>query len=127
MKAGLKITRWLAPDAWFLENPVGLLMEMPWMQRYGPSLNVCSYCRYGKPYRKNTCIWSNVANLDLKTCSGANLCKSKAILGYHPVTAQSGGTARAVGSGGGRNVYPIPPRLVPHAFARAIGQAGAGG
>ena len=122
--AGLEITRWLRPDSFFLENPVGLLMEMPWMQRYQRLLNVCSYCRYGKPYRKNTCIWSDV-NLDLKTCSGKTLCANKAALGYHPVTAQSGSTARSLGSGGGRNVYPIPSKLVAHLFARAIEHADA--
>ena len=123
--AGLKITRWLAPDAFFLENPVGLLMEMPWMKRYQRFLGVCSYCKYGKPYRKNTCIWSDVANLDLEVCSGETACANKVALGYHPVTAQSGSTARSEGSGGGRNVYPIPSKLVTHLFARAIEHADA--
>ena len=83
-------------------------------------LNITSYCRYGKPYRKNTCIWSNVPELNLKVCAGQTRCANKLNLGYHPVTAQSGSTARAEGSGSGRSVYPIPSRLVAHLFRRAV-------
>ena len=120
--SGLKITRHLSPDAWFLENPVGLLMEQDFMQKLKKHLNIVSYCRYGKPYRKNTCIWTPVARLGLKVCAGETRCKAKTVLGFHPVTAQSGGTARALGSGGGRNVYPIPSALVRHLFRKAVEQ-----
>ncbi len=122
--AGLKITKYLAPDAWFLESPVGLLVQQDWMESLNSKyLNVCSYCRYGTAYHKNTCIWSNVVGLDLKVCAGATRCPNKRDLGFHPVTAQSGASARAQGSGGGRNVYPIPAPLVRHLFRKALEHA----
>ena len=75
VKAGLKITKYLAPDAFFLESQVGLLMQQPWIQSFNERyLNLTSYCRYGKPYRKNTCIWTDVPGLDLKVCAGAARC-----------------------------------------------------
>ena len=120
--SGLKIARYLLPDVWFLENPVGLRMEQDFMQKLKNYLNIVSYCRYGKPYRKNTCIWTPVVGLDLKVCAGETRCTAKRELGFHPVTAQSGGTARALGSGGGRNVYPIPSALVRHLFRKAVEQ-----
>ena len=125
--AGLAITRhvarYFALDAWFMENPVGLLKDQAFIQPLKKYLNVCSYCRYGKPYRTNTCIWSSVPGLGLKVCAGVTRCADKRSLGYHPVTAQSGSTARSEGSGGGRNVYPIPSRLVSHLFRRAVEHA----
>ena len=39
-------------------------------------------------------------------------CENKGLLGYHPVTAQSGLSGRAVGSGSAVAVYPIPEKLV---------------
>lgn len=98
-------------------------MEQDFMQRYKKYLHICSYCKYGTPYRKNTCIWTNVNGVELKACSGDTTCKAKETLGFHPVTAQSGGFARAEGSRGGRNVYPISAALVRQLFRPAVWQA----
>lgn len=47
----------LAPELWFVENPVGGLRKMKFMRKR-PRFTVC-YCQYGAPYRKPTDIWTN--------------------------------------------------------------------
>jgi len=50
---------WLKPRYWFVENPVGMLATRPLMLPFQPYLRYVSYCRYGEPVRKDTCIWTN--------------------------------------------------------------------
>ena len=46
-----------APD-WFMENPEGGLLK--WREVVaGLPMRVVDYCKYGKPYRKRTAIWTN--------------------------------------------------------------------
>ena len=47
---------------WTMENPQGHLMKQPEMEKY--KMIMTSYCKYGYPYRKNTCFW--YGNIDLK-------------------------------------------------------------
>jgi hypothetical protein len=120
VKSGLRVIRHMQPDFWFMENPVGLLKEQPFMRRLDKHINTCSYCRYGRRlYRKNTNIWSN-APLVLKTCSKESPCSSQREHGRHFVTAQSGPTTEARGSGKGENVYGIPCPLVRDLFAQGL-------
>ncbi len=73
VKSALKVTafvRQLAGKcAWFLESPVGLLHQQRFMAPMEPHKNVCTYCRYGKAFKKPTHVWSNVPDLELKACS----------------------------------------------------------
>jgi hypothetical protein len=118
-----------APFFWTIENPVGLLRTRPYMQRLRPYLNTTSYCKWGKPFRKDTDIWTNVPGLELPVCRQGTYCATKAALGHHPVTAQSGhsgsGSQRfAEGSGAGENVYPLPSRLTRSIVRAALQQTG---
>jgi len=103
------------PFFWTMENPVGLLRTRPYMQRLLPYRNTTSYCRWGKAFRKDTDIWTNVPGLDLPMCRKGTYCSQKATMGHHAVTAQSGpsssGQRTTRGSGNGENVYPLPKRL----------------
>lgn len=51
------------PDAWFIENPRGLLRKMPFMdeflKRTGGVRHTVTYCQYGDTRMKPTDIWTN--------------------------------------------------------------------
>ncbi len=113
------------PVFWTIENPVGLLQHQPFMRRFDKQKHTTSYCRWGSAfkYRKNTNIWSNL-DLDLPICNVHTPCQSKRRYGRHLRTAQSGDSSGgSVGSGGGENVYGLPPKLVRHLIRAAIEQA----
>lgn len=117
------------PFFWSLENPVGLLRTRPYMQRLQQYLNTTSYCKWGRPYRKDTDIWTNVPNASLPLCRLGNYCKQKQEMGTHGVTAQRGHAMRgeeiaSVGSGARENVYPLPSRLTGHLFRSALASLG---
>ena len=108
---------------WTLENPVGLLRTRPYMQRLLPYMNTTSYCKWGKSFRKDTDIWTNVSGLNLPLCRKGNYCPPKASFGHHSITAQSGpnkGKGGTVGSGSGENVYPLPNRLTSTIIRTAL-------
>ena len=119
----------LAPDPrrffWTVENPVGLMRTRSFMQELEPYLHTTSYCKWGKPYRKDTDIWTNVQDLVLPICRQGSYCAHKKEHGVHRATAQilpssSSGPDGPVGSGSGENVYPLPPRLTAHVFKTAL-------
>jgi transposase InsO family protein len=103
---------WLKPRYWFVENPVGMLATRPLMLPFQPYLRYVSYCRYGEPVRKDTCIWTNAPVTDLRICRKGTFCATKAAHGHHTHTAQAGPTSRATGSGSAENVYHIPQPLL---------------
>lgn len=49
----------LNPTYWCIENPVGKLRKLPFMQVL-PRKTV-TYCQYGEPNRKPTDIWTNIS------------------------------------------------------------------
>lgn len=112
VKRSLKIIKHVDPDFWSIENPVGLMRTRPFMQKLEPYRHSTSYCRFGKPFRKDTDIWTNAAGLDLPQCRQATPCPIKAEHGRHLVSAQAGDKGNMKGSGGGENVYPLPKKLV---------------
>ena len=116
-KRSLRIMKYAKPTAWSFENPVGLLRERPFMQRLLKFRKTCSYCKYGKKYRKNTDIWTNL-NVDLDRCTAETPCIQKAKTGVHPVTAQLGPSGSQPGSGVPENVYGLPSRLISHIYSR---------
>ena len=109
---------YLRPRFWFVENPDGYLRSRPIMIPYRPYLHNLSYCHYGTPYRKHTCIWTNAPALQVARCTVRNPCEHLQTQGHHPRTAQAGPTSRVPGSGLGKHVYVIPPRLLQHLFRR---------
>ena len=124
VKKALKIIKYVRPDIWTLENPVGLLKDQPFMRPFEKYKNTTSYCKWGRAYKKPTNIWSNVGDLDLPMCNSETPCAHKANYGHHQFTAQSGDTSngKSKGSGGGKNVYPLPSRLVCHIYKKGIEQ-----
>ena len=123
VKRALKIIKHVDPHIFTLENPVGLLKDQPFMRPLDKYINTTCYCRFGMAYKKPTNIWSNVQNLDLPVCNKETPCPHKAKHGHHPYTAQSGDTlSGAIGSRGGRNVYPIPSKLVCHVYSKGLMQ-----
>lgn len=124
VKRALQIIDFVDPDFWFLENPAtGLLKDQPCMRRYESLRHTTCYCRWGFPYRKPTSIWTNIPDLDLPMCNSRTPCAIKREHGRHLVTAQAGpgGDARDMpGSGGGENVYGLPPSLVRYLFKRGL-------
>lgn len=91
-KRCFEIIEYFQPKRWYVENPGGgaLMDKRPYMQKYEPFKNPCCYCRYGKPYKKPTNIWSNVPNLRLKVCNSETPCAYYKQHGNHRSTAQSG-------------------------------------
>jgi site-specific DNA-cytosine methylase len=87
VKRALRIIKYARPHFWTLENPVGLLQTRPYMQRLEPYKLLTSYCRFGRPFRKDTNIWTNVA-AELPRCAAGSYCSAKARLGHHLVGAQ---------------------------------------
>lgn len=116
------------PFHWTLENPVGLLRTRPFMQRLTKYRNTTSYCRWGKAFRKNTDIWSDVPDLELPQCRKGEYCDAKERFGYHVSNAQngppSGGLRYVPGSGTGENVYPLPKKLTSFVIRRAFQNGG---
>ena len=127
VKTALRIIRHVRPKFWFMENPVGLLKEMPFMQKYAKYRNTCSYCKYGTKYRKNSNIWSNVPELNLLKCVGDARCEHRKKHGVHAATAQKGPSGTRAswvpGSKSGKHVYAIPSRLVNYLFAKGAAYA----
>ena len=110
----LRIRRFLRPDWFTIENPVGLLQTRPFMQAMERFKKEVSYCHFGRPFRKNTMFWTNVG-VELPVCRGATKCAVKQATGRHHEEASGWAF---VGSDGikrrqPRNrLYSIPSRLV---------------
>ena len=118
VRTALKIVACARPTIWFLENPAtGLLKDQKFMAPLANFKHTTCYCKWGFQYKKPTNIWSNVEGLELPVCNSQTPCAIKREHGRHLLTAQSGDSSGgAVGSGGGENVYGLPPRLVRHLF-----------
>lgn len=109
--ATLACLLWLKPRYWFIENPRGMLPKRPLMLPLQPYLHHVSYCHYGEPVRKDTCIWTNAPVGTLRLCRKGSLCFTKTSHGFHTQTAQSG-PSQVPGSKGAKNVYHIPQPLL---------------
>ena len=81
MKRALKIIKHVRPHIWTLENPVGLLKGQQFMRKYNKYKHTTCYCKWGKPYKKPTNIWTNVKGLDLPMCNANTPCAHKAKYG----------------------------------------------
>jgi site-specific DNA-cytosine methylase len=103
---------YLKPRYWFIENPRGMLPSRPLMLPFQPYLHYVSYCHYGEPVRKDTCVWTNAPVGKLRLCRKGSLCFTKQSTGCHAQTAQAGPSRLVPGSGGAKNVYHIPQPLL---------------
>eukprot|EP00873_Tetraselmis_striata_P036789 jgi/Tetstr1/457053/TSEL_043716.t1 len=54
-KKCLEIIEWYRPRYWFIENPfTGMLKRRDFMQPLAPFLRRCTYCKYGRDFKKPT-------------------------------------------------------------------------
>lgn len=73
----LALMRELQPKLWFIENPMGGLRKMDYMQ--GLPRYMVTYCQYGFPYRKATDIWTNHPRPEfLPPCKNGDPCHQRA-------------------------------------------------
>ena len=73
----VKLIQELNPRYWFIENPVGGLRKMDFMQ--GLPRYTVTYCQYGERRQKPTDIWTNHPNPNFKpACKRGALCHDAA-------------------------------------------------
>lgn len=98
------IIRSLRPRFFFIENPMGGLRKMDYMQ--GIPRHLITYCQYGFTYRKATDIWTNHPQPEfLPPCRNGDPCHQPAPRGTRQ--GLQGIQDRAL-----RSAYP--PRLCEH-------------
>ena len=103
-KHTLELIRDLAPRFFFIENPMGGLRKMDYMQ--GIPRHLITYCQYGFPYRKATDIFTNHPRTEfLPPCRNGDPCHQSA-----PRGTKMG--VQAVKGAKDRSKYP--PRLCEH-------------
>jgi site-specific DNA-cytosine methylase len=79
-----RIIEALQPRYWFVENPVGMLRKLPYMQ-WAPVRQTIDYCQYGDTRKKPTDIWSNLEWPARRRCR-PNIC------GHERTDGNKGGT-----------------------------------
>eukprot|EP00873_Tetraselmis_striata_P022519 jgi/Tetstr1/442783/TSEL_030867.t1 len=127
----LEIIEWFAPRHWFIENPyTGMLRKREFMAPLEPFLHRCTYCKYGRDYKKYTAIWTNKAGLELKHCH-LEPCDYKRENGIHLACAQNGlhGDPRKrpfKRRTGRAKTYQIPEALLAELFAGVAGEGAEG-
>ena len=117
-----RVIRYFNPAYFIIENPEGRMKDRPVTSPLLPFCRRSSYCRYVIPYRKNTHIWTNIPLAKpLDRCRKGSYCPSKLEHGKHLQTAQSGSSRDGtLGSGGAKQVYPVPHPLVLDLFRPAV-------
>jgi len=64
----LEIINYFNPTYWFIENPLGRLMNRPFMKDLPMyKVDYCMYSDWG--YKKRTCIWTNKKDFKPLTCN----------------------------------------------------------
>jgi len=114
--------------AWFLENPAtGYLKSRPCMLPWASCKRTLCYCKYGREYRKATCIWTNVDTWCPKPmCLKGSRCEAYTGT-HHPKSAQKGPSKiRGVNPPGDdfrtEELYGIPRALVSELFSCVQGR-----
>ena len=100
----LNLIRELDPKFFFIENPVGAMRKMPWMNDL-PRYTV-TYCQYGDTRMKPTDIWTNHPNPQFKPrCKNGDPC-------HEP--APRGSKTGTQGLKGSKDRSIIPEKLCEH-------------
>jgi len=113
----IKVMDHLQPRVWYFENPLGLLGSLPVRQSFASWLLVVPQCRFGPPYRKDTCIWTSECKVLTQTgqtwrCARGSESVYKALTRKHQITAQGGPSKSGrPGAGGGKFIQQIPGKL----------------
>jgi site-specific DNA-cytosine methylase len=123
VKRTLQIIKFAHPNFWTIENPQGMLQDRPFMQRLSKYKHVASYCKFGRPFRKNTNIWTNVPSLKLPVCKNGSYCAAKEKLGHHPSRAQDRDShvgSKTIQRNSVDKLYAIPSRLSSYIVRTAL-------
>lgn len=100
----LDLIRELDPKFFFIENPVGAMRKMPWMN--GLPRYTVTYCQYGDTRMKPTDIWTNHPNPQFKPrCKNGDPC-------HEP--APRGSKTGTQGLKGSKDRSIIPEKLCEH-------------
>jgi hypothetical protein len=102
----LSLIKELKPKYWFIENPVGGMRKMVFMQAL--SRYTITYCQYGDKRMKPTDIWTNHPSPDFKPrCKNGDACHERAPRGSKTGTqGLRGATERGI----------IPRQLCEHIY-----------
>ena len=115
VKSALKLLSLLKPKYWVIENPEGSvkygLQTRPFMRRYNKYKHICTYCKYGFPNKKPTCIWTNIPGVKFKHCD-IDPCVYKLQHGHHACHSQEGSNKYNIGLKSTKYTYPVPKKLV---------------
>ncbi len=99
-KKTLEIIDMLQPKAYIIENPMGVLRKMDFMQKYNRV--TVTYCQYGDHVMKPTDLWHNLDNFVARRCKNGMPCHESAPRGAKTGTqGKANKTLRAV----------VPPQL----------------
>ena len=122
VQACLDCVRLLCPTVYFIENSYGRLWKTKLMEPYRHQMYVVSHCRYGRSYRKLTCIWSSIRGMRLLRCASQTPCEwlrqgwlnhnNSAQNGYDP-DGRANGTPR-------EELYRVPGALMRILVAEAM-------
>ena len=90
----------LKPRYWAIENPVGMLRKMPFMQPF--NRKTLTYCQYGEKNRKPTDLWTNISWDHKQPCNKGAFCHTRVKSGDHKSGIQGMSNAKE------RGKLPIP-------------------
>jgi len=97
VKTTIKIIHYFKPVFWFIENPMGMLRTMPFMERL--PRHTITYCQYGDERMKPTDIWGVFPrDFPLWRCNNGDPCHPHTPRGSHENGTQGmkNATERAV-------------------------------
>ena len=122
VQACLDCVRLLRPTVYFIENSYGRLWKTKLMEPYLHQLYVVSYCRYGRSYRKHTCVWSSIRGMSLRKCTPGTPCEwLRQGWVNHNNTAQNGHDRYGRANGTPREeLYRVPGALMRILVAEAM-------
>jgi len=122
VQACLDCVRLLRPTVYFIENSYGRLWKTKLMEPYLHQMYVVSHCRYGRSYRKHTCIWSSIRGMSLRKCTPGTQCDwLRQGWVNHNNTAQNGYDRDGRANGTPREkLYRVPGALMRILVAEAM-------
>jgi hypothetical protein len=114
VQACLDCVQLLRPTVYFIENSYGRLWKTELMEPYRHQMYVVSHCRYGRSYRKHTCVWSSIRGMSLRKCGSRHPCEwLRQGWSNHNNTAQNGYDRDGRANGTPREkLYRVPGALM---------------
>jgi hypothetical protein len=121
------------PRVFFIENPRARLRKRPFMRRFLELTHICTPCKYGRPFKKESDICTKICAEDLRLrrrtasppCVYVKRFEKKYGKKRHPQTAQTGGTYDkdlkiTIPGTPSKKSAEIAPRLAEHLVHRSL-------